>query len=285
MTAFAVASLALARLGARDALPPRPRATAAPTRRARVGKPAKASAGAEPSSSASARRPLRMIVLRHSDSCTEDASLKDHDRPLTAWGRSAAAALCERVVDAEWADPDLVLCSASTRSRETLAAMQAVHAPLRDATTVFMGSLYAVAVMDGVTADHLKETIVEWAEKAENETAADGVTARAVRTVLCVGHNKGWEEAAGDFTGERVSLKVANAALIECASDDDGYLTWAKAFDENASGWTLRAVLTHGLPDPGACEAGPGDGGGQSGGPGDDGSGDEAWGEGAPFPA
>ena len=139
MTAFAVASLALARLGARDALPPRPRATAAPTRRARVGKPAKASAGAEPSSSASARRPLRMIVLRHSDSCTEDASLKDHDRPLTAWGRSAAAALCERVVDAEWADPDLVLCSASTRSRETLAAMQAVHAPLRDATTVLMG--------------------------------------------------------------------------------------------------------------------------------------------------
>ena len=86
---------------------------------------------------------LRMIVLRHSDSCTEDASLKDHDRPLTAWGRSAAAALCERVVDAGWADPDLVLCSASTRSRETLAAMQAVHAPLRDATTVFMGSLYA----------------------------------------------------------------------------------------------------------------------------------------------
>jgi phosphohistidine phosphatase SixA len=226
-----------------------------------------------------------MIVLRHSDSCTEDASLKDHDRPLTAWGRSAAAALCERVVDAEWADPDLVLCSASTRSRETLAAMQAVHAPLRDATTVFMGSLYAVAAMDGVTADHLKETIVEWAEKAENETAAHGVTKRAVRTVLCVGHNKGWEEAAGDFTGERVSLKVANAALIECASDDDGSLTWAKAFDENASGWTLRAVLTHGLPDPGACEAGPGDGGGQSGGPGDDGSGDEAWGEGAPFPA
>ena len=284
MTAFAVTSPAFAHLGARVPPRPRPRATAAPPRHARVGKPAKASAGAEPSSSASAPRPLRMIVLRHSDSCTEDASLKDHDRPLTAWGRSAAAALCERVVDAEWADPDLVLCSASTRSRETLAAMQAVHAPLRDATTVFMGSLYAVAAMDGVTADHLKETIVEWAEKAENETAADGVTARAVRTVLCVGHNKGWEEAAGDFTGERVSLKVANAALIECASDDDGSLTWAEAFDESSSGWTLRGVQTHGLPDPGACDAGPGDGGDEAG-PRDDGSGDEAWREGAPFPA
>ena len=281
MSAFAVASPAFARIGARDAPRPRPRETAVPPRRARVGKPPKASARAEPSSSASAPRPLRMIVLRHSDSCTEDASLKDHDRPLTAWGRSAAAALCERVVDAGWADPDLVLCSASTRSRETLAAMQAVHAPLRDATTVFMGSLYAVAAMDGVTADHLKETIVEWAEKAESEKTEGG--ARAVRCVLCVGHNKGWEEAASDFTGERVSLQVANAALIECASDDDGSLTWAKAFDGSSSGWTLRGVQTHGLPDPGAWEAGPGDGG--EGGPSDDGSGDEAWGEGAPFPA
>ena len=223
-----------------------------------------------------------MIVLRHSDSCTEDASVKDHDRPLTAWGRSAAATLCERVVDAGWADPDLVLCSASTRSRETLAAMQAVHAPLRDATTVFMGSLYAVAAMDGVTADHLKETIVEWAEKAESDKT-DG-EARPVRCVLCVGHNKGWEEAASDFTGERVSLQVANAALIECASDDDGSLTWAEAFDESSSGWTLRGVQTHGLPDPGACDAGPGDGGDEAG-PRDDGSGDEAWREGAPFPA
>ena len=223
-----------------------------------------------------------MIVLRHSDSCTEDASVKDHDRPLTAWGRSAAATLCERVVDAGWADPDLVLCSASTRSRETLAAMQAVHAPLRDATTVFMGSLYAVAAMDGVTADHLKETIVEWAEKAESDKT-DG-EARPVRCVLCVGHNKGWEEAASDFTGERVSLQVANAALIECASDDDGSLTWAEAFDESSSGWTLRGVQTHGLPGPGACDAGPGDGGDEAG-PRDDGSGDEAWREGAPFPA
>lgn len=286
MTAFAVTIPAFAHLGARVSPRPRPRATVAPPRRARVGKPAKASAGAEPSSSASAPRPLRMIVLRHSDSCTEDASLKDHDRPLTAWGRSAAAALCERVVDAGWADPDLVLCSASTRSRETLAAMQAVHAPLRDATTVFMGSLYAVAAMDGVTADHLKETIVEWAEKAENEKTDEGGAARAVRCVLLVGHNKGWEEAASDFTGERVSLRVANAALIECASDDDdGSLTWARAFDSSGpAGWTLSGVETHGLPDPDpASEAGPGDGG--EAGPGDDGSGDEAWGEGAPFPA
>ena len=219
-----------------------------------------------------------MIVLRHSDSCTEDTSLKDHDRPLTVWGRSAAAALCERVVEAGpgWCEPDLVLCSASTRSRETLAAMQDVHPPLNDVQTIFMGSLYAVAAMDGVTADHLKETIVEAAEKV----TVDG--GRPIRAVMCVGHNKGWEEAASDFTGGKISLKVANAALLECENDDTS-LSWAKAFEENApAGWTLRGIEKHGLPDP-VVTTPPGGGDGES----DGGSGDEdpAWNEGSPAPA
>ena len=38
-----------------------------------------------------------MIVLRHSDSCTQDADLRDHDRPLTSWGRTAAAKLCSEL--------------------------------------------------------------------------------------------------------------------------------------------------------------------------------------------
>jgi phosphohistidine phosphatase SixA len=219
-----------------------------------------------------------MIVLRHSDSCNEDTSLKDHDRPLTVWGRSAAAALCERVADAGWADPDLVLCSASTRSRETLMAMQEVHAPLKDATTIFMGSLYAVAAMDGVTADHLKETIVEAAEKASVAGA------RQIRTVMCVGHNKGWQEAASDFTGEDVRLRVANAALIECANEDED-LTWVQAFDADAPArWHLRGVQTHGLPDPGACET-DGDGARGEGGDGGEGKRDEWGGNAGAVPA
>ena len=68
-------------------------------------------------------------MLRHSDSCTEDESLKDHDRPLTAWGRAAAGALCANLAAEGWAEPDLILCSASLRSRETLAEMRAVPPP------------------------------------------------------------------------------------------------------------------------------------------------------------
>ena len=36
-----------------------------------------------------------------------------------------------------------------------------------------------------------------------------------MNTVLCVGHNKGWEEAASTLSGQPVRLKNACAALLE----------------------------------------------------------------------
>jgi len=91
---------------------------------------ARAAAPASDASSSSPLPPLRMIVLRHSDSCTEDASLKDHDRPITVWGRTLAAELGKNLVAIGWASPDLVLCSASARSRETLRELANVgHTP------------------------------------------------------------------------------------------------------------------------------------------------------------
>ena len=38
--------------------------------------------------------------------------------------------------------------------------MTKVHPALGDVDTRFLGSLYAFAAMDGVTADHLKETVL-----------------------------------------------------------------------------------------------------------------------------
>lgn len=223
-----------------------------------------------------------MIVLRHSDSCTEDATLKDHDRPLTEWGRTLAAHLCTNLVEAGWAEPDLVLCSASTRSRETLNQLIEVHSPIGDAETHFLGSLYHFAAMDGVTADHLRETIV-----AKTATAA-GSESEAVRTVMCIGHNKGWQEAASDFAQTEVKLEVANAALLECESAD--VTTWEEAFTSVAAraegdseeeeeeekpgacggpGWRVVAVVKHGVepqeppasPPPMPSVGGKGEGG------------------------
>ena len=56
--------------------------------------------------------------------------------------------------------------------------------------------------MDGVTAGHLREVIPRIAAKSE------------LRTVMCIGHNKGWQEAASEFAQSEVKLEVANAALL-----------------------------------------------------------------------
>ena len=175
----------------------------------------------------------------------EDSSLKDHDRPLTAWGRTLAAELGKNLGDAGagWG-PDLVLCSGSQRSRETLREMTTVHAALAAAETHFLGSLYHFAAMDGVTATHLRETILATVSRRPE-----------VRTVMCVGHNKGWEEAASDFAGKEVKLKVANAALLECGGGE----SWAVAFAEgSAVRWKLRGVVEHGVAAPPAGEGAEG---------------------------
>ncbi len=56
----------------------------------------------------------------------------------------------------------------------------------------YFASLYAVAALDGQTKRHIAECIV-------------GAAADSVACVMCVGHNKGWEEAA-------TALAVCNIA-------------------------------------------------------------------------
>lgn len=185
------------------------------------------------SAGASGSAPFRMIVLRHSDSCTQDADLRDHDRPLTSWGRTAASKLCSELVSKGWAEPDLVLCSASTRSRETLGEMVRTHTPLSMAETHFMGSLYAFAAMDGLTADHLRETVSSLVEK-------DGGSDDRVRTVMVIGHNKGWEEAASLFCGQAVELQSASAALLSQPPGED---SWEGAFGGGGT-WSLDGIVT-----------------------------------------
>src|SRR5689334_6927644 len=62
----------------------------------------------------------RLYLLRHAKSSWEDESLADHDRPLSARGRRAAYAV-GRYLREHGIEPELVLCSSSTRTRETLA--------------------------------------------------------------------------------------------------------------------------------------------------------------------
>ncbi len=65
----------------------------------------------------------RLLLLRHAKSSWHDPSLADFDRPLNQRGRAAARMMGDYLVR-KGLLPDLVLCSAAQRARETLAFIQ-----------------------------------------------------------------------------------------------------------------------------------------------------------------
>jgi hypothetical protein len=67
-----------------------------------------------------------------------------------------------------------------------------------------------------------------------HELAADDLNA----TVMCVGHNRGWEEAASCFTGRDVHLKTASAALLQMHA-----ATWHEAMQSDDL-WELVGLVT-----------------------------------------
>lgn len=60
-----------------------------------------------------------LLFLRHAKSSWSDPNLGDHDRPLNARGRGAAAAMGHYIA-ANDLTPDLIFCSTAARARETL---------------------------------------------------------------------------------------------------------------------------------------------------------------------
>ena len=60
-----------------------------------------------------------IVVIRHAKSSWDDPSVADHDRPLSKRGRDSLSRLCDHIEDLELR-PDLVMCSSSRRTRETL---------------------------------------------------------------------------------------------------------------------------------------------------------------------
>jgi phosphohistidine phosphatase len=63
--------------------------------------------------------PKRLFVLRHAKSSWDDPGLDDHERPLAPRGRRTVKVLNRHLREQHLA-PDLVICSSSRRTRETL---------------------------------------------------------------------------------------------------------------------------------------------------------------------
>ncbi|KAJ8769987.1 hypothetical protein K2173_009069 [Erythroxylum novogranatense] len=167
----------------------------------------------------------RLILLRHAQSSWENSSLRDHDRPLSKEGRADAAKLSQKLYQLGWI-PQLILSSDAVRTRETLKIMQENVPSLLDSEVRFISSFYSIAAMDGQTAEHLQQYICKY--------STDEIV-----TVMCMGHNRGWEEAASAFTGSAVELKTCNAALLEAIGK-----SWEEAFVvAGLGGWKLLGIV------------------------------------------
>ncbi len=154
----------------------------------------------------------RLILVRHATAVSGANLPTDHERPLTPRGAEEAVAVGRRLVARGW-HPERALVSDAARTQETWWCMAPA---LGDVPAAFLPSLYAAGI-DAVAA------VVKRVDPA-------------VRTVLLLGHNPGWSDAATWLTGAPVRLAPAHAALMRGVSAE-----WADVL--GAGGLELVDVL------------------------------------------
>ena len=95
-----------------------------------------------------------MATCRHADSEQDQPGVRDHDRSISSAGTHDARAVAQHLRDEAWL-PDLLLCSNSKRTRQTVDAMAEEVPAFGDADSHFLGTLYTIAALDGMTKSHL----------------------------------------------------------------------------------------------------------------------------------
>jgi phosphohistidine phosphatase len=144
----------------------------------------------------------QLFLLRHAKSSWDDPTLADHDRPLSARGRRAAKLMAEHL-RREGIAPELVLCSPSRRTRQTLTRI--APAGLGENVDVQIDSeLYTAS------AAKLLEVLHEVPDEVES--------------VMLIGHNPGIQDLAlslarGGSEVVRVRSKFPTAALATLELD------------------------------------------------------------------
>jgi phosphohistidine phosphatase len=137
----------------------------------------------------------KLFLLRHAKSSWDDPGLADHDRPLAPRGKRAAKVIAEYLRDQAIA-PELVLCSSSQRTRQTLERI-------------------APALGDDLAVEIERELYAASASTLLRRLQAVGDD---VESVMLVGHNPGIEQLALTLAGNGEKLaemrsKFPTAAL------------------------------------------------------------------------
>jgi phosphohistidine phosphatase len=143
----------------------------------------------------------RLLLIRHAKSSWGDASLADRERPLAGRGRKAAERMGAHLQN-EGLRPDVVLCSPSRRTRETLELLE-----FSGAEVTYLDELY------GADAHDLLANAREVRDDAE--------------VVAVVGHNPGVQDlsielARDDAAEEAVRLRQKFPTCAVAMFDVDG---------------------------------------------------------------
>jgi phosphohistidine phosphatase len=144
-----------------------------------------------------------LVLMRHAKSAWDNADLPDIDRPLSPRGQKAAPLMGERLKKAGYA-PDIILCSAAKRTRETL-------------------DLMAFALPKKAKVQHLKELYMAVPREMLNVVAKSPDSAE---TVMLIGHNPGMGSLAAWLAGDgdsellgKIRRKFPTAAIAVLTFD------------------------------------------------------------------
>ena len=137
----------------------------------------------------------RLYLLRHAKSSWDDPTLADHDRPLAPRGRRAAKVIAEHL-GRKGIAPELVLCSPSRRTRQTLKRLAPGLG--KNVDVQIEPELYAAPARD------LLQVLHEVPDEVES--------------VMLIGHNPGIQDLALGLAGAgsgipRLRSKFPTAAL------------------------------------------------------------------------
>ncbi|MEZ5925139.1 MAG: histidine phosphatase family protein [Hyphomicrobiaceae bacterium] len=149
---------------------------------------------------------LTLSILRHAKAGTERPGESDHDRPLAPRGRRAAPLMGHFIAE-HHLEPDVVLCSTATRTRQTLDLISAEF--VSEPRIVFDEALYL----------------------AEPEDILGVLRTRSglVKRVMIVGHNPGLQELVlmlagagrkGDLALIRSKFPTAGLAVLNFTQTD-----------------------------------------------------------------
>lgn len=152
--------------------------------------------------------------------------VKDHEQPITDVGMASAKRVAEKMKSLGWI-PDIVMSSNSLRSKQTFEGMKSVIEEMNMADLHFLGSLYTQSQLDGHTLPHLIQLLCVEASDQDHSCA------------LCLGHNKGWEEAASTLAMDTIHLNNGDAALFEATGG-----SWEDLLqEENLQRWQCFKII------------------------------------------